>query len=105
MRPELRRGDVWLAQLDKIRPVVILTRDPVASMLNAVIVVPVTSRGRGLATQVSLGRADGFRRASFASTDNTTSLDTQRLVRPVGRVRPATLEAICDALATAVDCG
>jgi mRNA-degrading endonuclease toxin of MazEF toxin-antitoxin module len=42
-----RRGDVWLAQLDKVRPVIILTRDPLAGLLNAVIVAPITSMVRG----------------------------------------------------------
>jgi hypothetical protein len=26
--PAVRRGEIWLAQLDKRRPVVVLTRDP-----------------------------------------------------------------------------
>ena len=102
--PDLRRGDVWLARLDKIRPVIVLTRDPVAAMLNTVVVVPVTSRARGLSTEVDVGPSDGFRRPSVANTDNTTSVHTEMFSHRVGRVRPSTLAAICEALAIALDC-
>ena len=50
MTHEPRRGEVWLAQLDKVRPVIVLTRDPMGRHLNSVIVAPVTSTIRGLAT-------------------------------------------------------
>ena len=102
--PELRRGDVWLARLDKLRPVIVLTRDPVAAMLNTVVVVPVTSRARGLSTEVEVGPGDGFRRLSVANTDNTTSVNTETLTRRVSRLRPSTMTAICEALATAINC-
>ena len=52
-----RRGDVSLAQLDKVRPVIILTRDPLAGLLNAVIVAPITSMVRGLSTEAAVGSA------------------------------------------------
>jgi mRNA interferase MazF len=54
MTPEPRRGEVWLAKLDKVRPVIVLTRDPMGRHLNSVIVAPVTSTVRGLATEVAV---------------------------------------------------
>ena len=66
MRPP-RRGDVWLAQLDKVRPVIILTRDPMGRLLHAVVTAPVTSTVRGLSTEVPVGPADG-QEASLPST-------------------------------------
>ncbi len=45
--PAPRRGEVWLARLDKVRPVVVLTRDPMGRLLQAVIGAPVTSTVRG----------------------------------------------------------
>ena len=101
----LRRGDVWLARLDKIRPLVILTRDPLASILNAVIAAPITSTVRNLSTEVAVGPGDGVRVRSVANLDNVQLVARSRLVRRVGRVKPTTMQAICDALATAVDCG
>jgi len=99
-----RRGEVWLAQLDKLRPVVILTRDPLAALLNAVIVAPVTSTVRGLSTEVRVGAADGVRHDSVANLDNVQLLARARLVRRVGRATRATMAAICTALVTATGC-
>ena len=102
--PAPRRGDVWLADLDKVRPVVVLTRDPMGSLLNAVIGVPITSTVRGLSTEVSVGPEDGVRIPSVANLDNLQLVARIRLVRRVGRVRPSTMGAICTALSIAVGC-
>ena len=53
MTPEPCRGQVWLAQLDKVRPVIVLTRDPMGRHLNSVIAAPVTSTIRGLASSTA----------------------------------------------------
>ena len=99
-----RRGDVWLAELDKIRPVVVLTRDPMGRILNAVVTAPVTSTVRGLSTEVAVGPADGVRHPSVANLDQTQLVARSRLVRRVGRARPETMAALCAALAVAVSC-
>ena len=99
-----RRGEVWLAELDKVRPVVILTRDPLAGLLRAVIVAPITSTVRGLSTEVSVGAEDGVRHESVANLDNVQLIARTRLIRRVGRARRATMAAICVALESAVGC-
>jgi len=53
-------GDVWWADLDKVRPVVVLTRRRVAARLSRVLVAPVTTTVRGLATEVLLGQDEGL---------------------------------------------
>ncbi len=102
--PTPRRGEVWLAQLDKRRPVVVLTRDPLGGILHSVIVGPVTSRIRGLSTEVELSEDDGMRRRSVVNLDNIQLLPRGRLVRRVGRATPETMQRICVAAAAAVDC-
>src|ERR1041385_9150037 len=100
--PAPRRGEVWLARLDRVRPVVVLTRDPMGRLLNAVIAAPVTSTVRGLITEVAVGPADGVRLTSVVNLDQVQLVAVSRLLRPVGRARPQTMAAICDALAVAV---
>jgi len=102
--PAPRRGDLWLADLDKRRPVVVLTRDPLGSHLHSVIVGPVTSTVRGLSTEVAVGPEDGARISSVVNLDNLQLLDRRRLVRRVGRLRPDTLNRICEAAAAAIGC-
>ena len=104
MSNEPRRGEVWLAQLDKLRPVIVMTRDPMGKYLNSVIVAPVTSTVRGVSTEVSIGPDDGVRVSSVANLDNTQLVGRSAFVRRVGRVRDDTLGRLCGALATAVDC-
>ena len=102
--PAPRRGDLWLAELDKRRPVVVLTRDPLGSHLHSVIVGPVTTTVRGLSTEVAVGAEDGARISSVVNLDNLQLLDRRRLIRRVGRVRPDTLSRICEAAAAAIGC-
>ena len=104
MLPAPRRGDVWLATLDKVRPVVVLTRDPFGGILHSVIVAPVTTTIRGVATEVVLGPDDGLRVRSVASLDNVQLASRKRLVRRVGRVTAPSMTAICRALARATGC-
>lgn len=104
MPPSPRRGEVWLAELDKVRPVIVLTRDPMGRLLNAVLAAPVTSTVRGVSTEVPVGADDGIRAASVANLDHLQLLPRGRLVRRVGRARPETMGALCAALATATGC-
>lgn len=102
--PAPRRGEVWLARLDKVRPVVVLTRDPMGRLLHAVIGAPVTSTVRGLSTEVRVGPEDRVPTESVANLDHVQLVARPRLVRRVGRVRPSTMNAICEALSIAVGC-
>ncbi len=60
--PEARHGEVWFADVpgDKRRPVLVLSRDPMGRILHSVICAPITSRIRGLTTEVALGRDVGL---------------------------------------------
>jgi mRNA interferase MazF len=104
--PAPRRGEVWYADVpgDKRRPVLVLSRDPMGRVLHSVICAPVTSKVRGLATEIGLGRDAGLAQESVANFDNTFLLSRRRLIRRLGRANRATMEAACRALATAAGC-
>jgi mRNA interferase MazF len=102
--PAPRRGEVWLADLDKVRPVVVLTRDPLGAYLHSVIVGPITTRVRGHSAEVTVGPADGVRVPSVINLDNLQLLHRSRLVRRVGRATAATMDAICGGVAIAIGC-
>lgn len=104
--PAARRGEVWFAEVpgDKRRPVLILSRDPMGGLLHSVICAPVTSRIRGLATEVPLGRRAGLTTRSVANFDNTFLLSRRRLIRRLGKAAPETMEEACRAMATAIGC-
>jgi mRNA interferase MazF len=64
----------------------------------------VTLTSRGASTEVAVGPRDGVRRESVANLDNVQLLPRMRLIRRVGRARPATIAAICHALSIATGC-
>ncbi len=90
--------------LDKRRPVVVLTRDPLGRYLHSVIVGPVTSTVRGLSTEVDVGPDDGVGVPSVVNLDNLQLVERARLRRRIGQVQPSTMARICAAVAIAIDC-
>lgn len=104
--PVASRGEVWIADLagDKIRPVVVMTRASVAARLHSVIVAPVTTRVRGIPTEVALSDDEGVHRASVANFDNLQLVSRSALIQPIGRLGPDKLAQACWALRYAVQC-
>jgi mRNA interferase MazF len=100
----LGHGQVWWADLDKVRPVIVLTRRRVASQLARVLVAPITTTVRGLATEVPLGAAEGVQDNSVASLDNVQLVPTECLLRRAGRVDPARWPEFCTAMAKVMAC-
>lgn len=105
--PLTRRGELWFADVpgDKRRPVLVLTRDPMGQLLHSVICSPITSRFRGLATEVALGPEAGLVEASAANFDNVVLLERSWPLRRLGRATSASMEDACRALAIATGCG
>lgn len=99
-----RRGDIWLADLDQRRPVVIMHRDFAGRRLSAVLAAPLTTTIRDIPTAVRLGPSDGLDRECIASLDNLTLVTKTALHSRIGRLHPTRMTELCAALATAVDC-
>lgn len=100
----LGHGQVWWADLDKVRPVVILTRARIAPRLHRVLVAPVTTVVRGIATEVLLGSREGVKPGSVASLDNIQLLPVDRLVAPAGSVGAARWPEFCTAMQKVMAC-
>jgi mRNA interferase MazF len=104
---ELNRGEIWtyrFAPPDKQRPVVILSRQQVIGLLHTVMVAPVTSVIRGLASEVVVGVDEGLKHASAVNLDHVQTVERARLVRFVGHLAAARMRQVCRALAVAVGC-
>lgn len=99
----LGHGQVWWADLDRVRPVVVLTRKRVAPLLTRVLVAPVTTTVRDLATEVPLGEAEGLA-ASVASLDNVQLVPVDRLLRRAGVVAPGRWAEFCTAMHAVMAC-
>ena len=100
----LGHGQVWWADLDKVRPVVILTRARVAPSLTRVLVAPVTAVARGIRTEVTLGRAEGVKPGSVASLDNVQLLPVANLLARAGAVDFERWDEFCAAMSHVLGC-
>jgi mRNA interferase MazF len=102
----LGHGQVWWADLDldKVRPVVVLTRARVAPRLARVLVAPVTTTVRGLLTEVQLGAEEGLAEGSVANLDNAQLLGVDRLLRQAGTVPADRWAEFCTAMGKVLAC-
>lgn len=80
---------IHLAHLDKVRPVLVLTREIVRPHLTRVTVAPITSRIRGLSTEVAVDSDNGLDQRGVVSCDNIATIETSELGRQVGYLRTA----------------
>ena len=75
---------IWLARLDKTRPVLVLTREEVRAVRALVTVAPITSTVRGLRSEVLVGQHNGLDYESVVNLDSIATVSREVLVRPLG---------------------
>ena len=103
----MKRGEIWFADVGRggDRPVLVLTRDPVADRIDAVVVAHLTTTIRGLTSELRLGPADGLTRDCVVSFDNMHTLPRSSFRRRVATLRRSRLDEACRRLADALGCG
>lgn len=93
------RGDVYLIELDptrgseikKTRPCLVISPDELNQHLRTVIVAPMTTGGQAYPWRVRCRFRD---RAGFVAMDQLRTVDSERLIRRLGRISPGTLTAV-----------
>lgn len=103
---EIGHGQVWWADVpdDKVRPVVVLTRQRVAPLLRRLLVAPITTTVRGIGSEVAVGREEGVKEGSVANLDNAQLIDVDILLGMAGRVSDARWGEFCAAMAHVMAC-
>ena len=99
----LARGEVHLIRLDptlgsetkKTRPCLIVSPDELNQHLRTVIVAPMTTGGHAYPWRVAC-RFQG--RAGFVALDQLRTVDSERLVKRLGRLSAATATEVLDTL-------
>jgi len=102
----MRRGEVWFAAAPGgDRPVLVLTRDPVADRIGAIVVAALTRTRRGLVSELDLtADRDGVPTDCVVNFDNVHTLPRDALRRRVTILSPARMAQACRALAAATGC-
>ncbi len=102
----MQRGEIWFAATPGgDRPVLVLTRDPVAARIGAVVVAALTRTRRGLVSELELLAAvDGVPTDCLVNFDNVHTLTRDAFRRQVSSLSAAKLAEACRVLAAATGC-
>ncbi len=108
MAATLSRGEVRLCRFppaDKQRPVLVLTRASAIGHLATVTVAPITSKVRGVPSEVVLDTDDGMKGHCAVNLHNAVTVAQARLGRRVCSLSAARMEQVCEALRFSLECG
>ena len=107
------RGEIWFADLNPTkghehagnRPVLIVSTDALnQGPAGLVIVVPLTSKGKGIRSHVRIDPPEGgVRKASYIKCEDVRSVSIARLSKRLGAAKPATLEEVAMRLRILMD--
>jgi mRNA interferase MazF len=104
----MHRGEVWWAEFDQRRPVVLLSEDEPSGFLAMQVVAPADAGISGLGIEVAVGIQEGlpfegvlrlvFPRPGFTPCTWLTTLSRDDLIERAGTLSPGKLTEIDDAL-------
>ncbi|MGH2773736.1 MAG: type II toxin-antitoxin system PemK/MazF family toxin [Actinomycetota bacterium] len=102
----MHRGEVWFAVTPGgDRPVLVLTRNPVADRIGAVVVAALTRTRRGVTSELNLSAAqDAVPTDCVVNFDNVHTLPKAAFRRRVTTLSPARMAQACRVLNDAVGC-
>lgn len=101
----MQRGEVWFAATPGgDRPVLVLTRDPVADRIGSVVVAALTRTRWGLVSELPLTAADGVPTASVVNFDSIHTVPRESFRRKVASLSPARMAEACRVLQAASGC-
>ncbi len=102
----MQRGEIWFAATPGgDRPVLVLTRDPVAGRIGSVVVAALTRSVRGLVSELELTPdEDGLPSACVANFDNLHTIPRPAFRRCVATLSKARMAQACRTLRDAAGC-
>ncbi len=107
MAGRIARGEVRLyrfAEPDKMRPVLVLTRESAISYLATVTVAPITSTIRGVPSEVVLSEEDGMKAPCAVNLHNAVTVTQTRVGRRVAQLGAVRMHEVCAALRFSLGC-
>ncbi len=75
---------IHIVTIDKRRPALLLTREAVLPHLERLTVAPITSRIRGISSELPVGRRNGLDHESIVNCDGITSILRKNLGPQIG---------------------
>ena len=101
----MQRGEVWFAATPGgDRPVLVLTRDPVADRIGSVVVAALTRTRRGLVPELELNHGRRLPTAGVVNLDNIHTIPRETFGRRVTSLSAGRMAEACRALQAASGC-
>lgn len=103
----MQRGEIWFAAVPNggDRPVLVLTRDPVADRIDRVVVAALTRTRRGVASELVLkADEDDIAEDCVVSFDNLHTLPRSAFRRRVTALSATRMAGACRVLRAALAC-
>lgn len=101
----MQRGEIWFAATPGgDRPVLVLTRDPVADRIGSVVVAALTRTVRGVVSEMPLAPADGLPTECVANFDNLHTIPRGTFRRRVATLTPSRMAEACRVLQATTGC-
>jgi mRNA interferase MazF len=102
----MRRGEIWFAATPGgDRPVLVLTRDPVADRIGSIVVAALTRTKRDLVSELQLTSGqDGVPTDCVVNFDNLHTVPRAAFRRQVANLSSGRMAQACRALRDAVGC-
>lgn len=102
----MKRGEIWFAATPGgDRPVLVLTRDPVAERIGAVVVAALSRIERGLVSELKLTKKfDDVPSDCVVNFDNIHTLRRNSFRRRIVMLSPKRLAEVCQRLSDSTGC-
>ncbi len=94
----MNRGEIWWAEIDKRRPVVLVSRDEAYEVRKMVVVAPVTTTVRAYAVEVTVGRAEGLAKKGVVNCDWLVTVAIADLKTRIGALSGTKMDQLNEAL-------
>lgn len=100
------RAEIWWGETpqEKGRPFLVVSRDGANHVMQRVLAVPVTSRIRGIPSELRLGPPEGMPRECVAAFDNVRPIPKAMLTRRLGALDASRRHEICRVASATLDC-
>lgn len=101
----MQQGEVWFVHTPGgDRPVLVLTRDPVAGRIGSVVVAAITRTVRGLVSELELTPDDGVPTDCVVNFDNIHTIPRAAFRRRIAQLEAPRRAQACQTLRDATGC-
>jgi mRNA interferase MazF len=94
---------IHLAELDKLRPILVLTRAVAVPVMASITVAPITTTIRGYSTEVPVGPDNGLREHSVINCAAIQTIPVEQLRHQIGWLHIAQERQLTEAIHAAFD--